>query len=88
MPDKCTSTEWYCPKCQSYVSGESVTYDEIHELCGTFIGVVWQEEIASLTEKVDKQQFAIKQVLMAHEEGYDVPKIWDDLRNALLEECE
>lgn len=40
-------------------------------------------EITQLKMQNDKMAFAIKQVLMAHEEGYDAPKIWDDLREAL-----
>lgn len=30
--------EWYCPKCQAYLVGEQVTYEETHSTCGT--GVV------------------------------------------------
>ena len=30
--------EWYCPTCESYVSWQSVTFEEVHELCGTYLG--------------------------------------------------
>lgn len=27
--------DWYCPKCEMYLCGEQVTYEEIHGNCGT-----------------------------------------------------
>ena len=33
-----TKEDWYCPICKSFVSGESVTFEEYHDLCGTYIG--------------------------------------------------
>jgi hypothetical protein len=27
--------DWYCPKCQSYVSSVNVTFEETHQLCNT-----------------------------------------------------
>lgn len=36
-------SDWYCPTCSNYVSGEFVTFEEVHELCGTFIGQNWQQ---------------------------------------------
>ncbi len=47
MTDK-LSDDWYCPTCEDYVSGESVTFKEEHVVCGTFIGEVWQKTEAAL----------------------------------------
>ena len=52
MTDK-RSDDWYCPTCKAYVSGESVTYEEVHVVCGTFIGEVWQKTKASLEQRVE-----------------------------------
>ncbi|MCO6358567.1 hypothetical protein [Roseivirga pacifica] len=30
--------DWYCPTCKVLVGGENITYDELHEACGTFLG--------------------------------------------------
>ena len=27
--------DWFCPKCNSYVSSESVTFEETHQICNT-----------------------------------------------------
>jgi len=27
--------DWFCPKCNSYVSSESVTHEETHQICNT-----------------------------------------------------
>ena len=43
-------------------------------------------ENETLKRDVYRKEFAIKQVLMAYEEGYYAPKIWQDLRDALLGE--
>jgi hypothetical protein len=32
--------EWYCPTCDDYVSWQSVTFEEFHKPCGTFLGDV------------------------------------------------
>ena len=29
--------DWYCPKCDSYVSAESVTFEETHQICNTSV---------------------------------------------------
>jgi hypothetical protein len=29
--------DWYCPKCQNYVSSESVTFEETHQICNTSV---------------------------------------------------
>ena len=33
--------DWFCPKCNSYVSSESVTFEETHQICNT--GVILKE---------------------------------------------
>lgn len=27
--------DWWCPTCKAHVSGETVTFEEVHEVCGT-----------------------------------------------------
>ena len=27
--------DWWCPTCDSYISAEQVTFEEIHDICGT-----------------------------------------------------
>ncbi len=39
----------------------------------------------ALEQRVERLEFAARQALMAIEEGYDAPKIRDDLRQALKE---
>lgn len=29
---------WWCPTCKREVLGTSVTYEEYHEICGTYLG--------------------------------------------------
>lgn len=48
IPKKEPKQDWYCTKCGSYVSSESVTFKEVHQLCNT--GVIIQETL----EKVSK----------------------------------
>jgi len=31
---------WWCPTCHADVSGSQVTYEEYHEVCGTYLGDV------------------------------------------------
>jgi len=33
-------SDWWCPTCKEFVGGWEVTYQEIHEKCGTFLGGV------------------------------------------------
>jgi len=50
------------------------------------VGANWHPgEVAQLEAENDKLTFACKQALMAIEDGYFVPKITDDLRDALKE---
>lgn len=30
-------SDWYCPRCQAFVDGKQVTYEETHEVCGTTV---------------------------------------------------
>ena len=32
---KVEKVDWFCPKCNSYVSAESVTHEETHQICNT-----------------------------------------------------
>jgi hypothetical protein len=29
--------DWFCPKCNSYVSSENVTFEETHQICNTAV---------------------------------------------------
>ena len=31
------NNDWYCPRCEMFVSGHSVTSDETHVICGTTV---------------------------------------------------
>ncbi len=33
--DAALAADWFCPTCDAYVSGETVTFEEVHEVCGT-----------------------------------------------------
>jgi hypothetical protein len=37
IPQEEPKQDWYCPKCQSYVSSESVTFEETHQTCNTSV---------------------------------------------------
>ncbi len=39
-PDDMASNYWWCPTCKRAVPGTEVTYEECHEICGTYIGAV------------------------------------------------
>ena len=45
--------DWYCPKCQSYVSSENVTFEEMHQICNT--GVVIKKEHKQETLEEDDE---------------------------------
>jgi len=30
-----TKSDWWCPKCEAYLDGHQVTFEEIHQTCGT-----------------------------------------------------
>ena len=47
--DKLIEHDWYCPKCQSYVSSESVTFEETHQICNT--NVIIEEPKRTFTEE-------------------------------------
>lgn len=42
IPKEELNQDWYCPKCKSYVSTESVTFEETHQICNT--GIVMKQE--------------------------------------------
>ena len=46
--------DWYCPKCEMYVSSESVTFIETHELCNrrVIIKDVKQETLEEVAERL------------------------------------
>ena len=54
IPKEEQKQDWYCPKCDSYVSAESVTFEETHQICNT--SVIDKEEPKQETlEKITKQ---------------------------------
>jgi hypothetical protein len=36
--------DWWCPTCKRVVDGKEVTYKEYHEICGTYLGGVNNDE--------------------------------------------
>lgn len=32
--------DWWCPSCQSYVSSQSVTFEETHDVCGSEVDII------------------------------------------------
>ena len=46
--------DWYCPKCDSYVSSESVTFEETHQTCNTGV-VIKEPKKETLEEAAEKQ---------------------------------
>ena len=49
--------DWYCPKCDSYVSAESVTFEETHQICNTSVidkEEPKQETLEEITEQIQK----------------------------------
>ena len=71
--------DWYCPKCQSYVSSESVTFEETHQLCNT--GVI----IPKPTQQVIDEDFdgglTMGQIITQEEKMYTE----EDVKNAFLD---
>jgi hypothetical protein len=47
--DAIASGYWWCPKCRSYVSWETVTHEECHEPCGAYLGGSVQEDHRNAT---------------------------------------
>jgi hypothetical protein len=41
MPGEINMPHWYCPNCKNAVLGQNVTFQELHETCGT--KVVWSD---------------------------------------------
>jgi hypothetical protein len=50
IPKEEPKQDWYCPKCQSYVSSESVTFEETHQICNT--SVVIKEPKQSTKDRI------------------------------------
>jgi hypothetical protein len=50
IPQEEPKQDWYCPKCQSYVSSESVTFEETHQICNT--SVVIKEPKQSTKDRI------------------------------------
>jgi len=56
---KVEKVDWFCPKCNSYVSAESVTHEETHQICNTRVileplnqnNMTPKEEVKELIEK-------------------------------------
>jgi hypothetical protein len=48
--------DWYCPKCQSYVSSENVTFEETHQICntGVIIEKTKQETLEEVADRLTK----------------------------------
>lgn len=51
-------TDWFCQKCNSYVDGSSVTFEETHDLCGN---IVFTEESNAL--KIAKEFYPAKDLI-------------------------
>lgn len=45
--------DWFCPKCNDYVDGLSVTHDELHEHCGC--PVLHGDKISDLQTRLDHE---------------------------------
>jgi len=90
MSDK-LNDDWYCPTCEDYVSGESVTFEEVHVVCGTFIGENWQKTKAALEQRVEELERGLRELSdpMAYEHigkfhGRRLP--WSIAREALAQQ--
>ena len=48
--------EWWCPKCNGFFDGAQVTFDEVHECCGTQLHYVseMKSELIAMQEKMLK----------------------------------
>lgn len=44
--------DWWCPTCKAYVSGESVTFDELHVVCGEKVGTHPLDRLAAQVPEV------------------------------------
>lgn len=44
--------EWYCPRCQAFVSGEAVTHEETHVVCGTT--VTSDDTVVTLAQEITR----------------------------------
>ena len=51
--------DWFCPKCNSYVSSESVTFEETHQICKTEVILEPLNQ-----NKMSQDQKAIRDILI------------------------
>jgi hypothetical protein len=62
--------DWYCPKCQSYVSSESVTFEETHQICNT--SVVIEESKQETLEEASLREYPLNY----HTGQYNHNNVW------------
>lgn len=60
--------DWFCPKCNSYVSSESVTFEENHQICNT--GVILKELNKN---NMEKEFVPYKLAVKLKKLGFDEP---------------
>jgi hypothetical protein len=58
IPKEEPKKNWYCAKCESYVSSESVTFEETHQICNT--GVIIEEDKQETLEEALNNYIAKK----------------------------
>jgi hypothetical protein len=63
---KSSEGDWYCPKCQAYVLGSCVTFDEHHDTCGC--PVVWHP--ASFEQRVTRITRQVRDLLIEKNAKY------------------
>jgi hypothetical protein len=51
IPKEQPKQDWYCPKCQSYVSSESVTFEETHQICNTSVVIEEPKQDCECTDE-------------------------------------
>jgi hypothetical protein len=52
IPKEEPKQDWYCPKCQSYVSSESVTFEETHQICNTSVVIEEPKQECLVTKSI------------------------------------
>lgn len=68
MEKEKTKQDWYCPKCQSYVSSESVTFEEAHQLCNT--GVIIPKPTQQIIDEDFNGGLTMGQIITQEEKMY------------------
>lgn len=79
MEKEKTKQDWYCPKCQSYVSSESVTFEETHQLCNT--GVIIPKTTQQIIDEDFDRGLSMGQIIPKEERTYTE----EDVKNAFLD---